>query len=127
MARHNAALITGGVLILLGLGNWATGHSKVIEHQRLLVAKSADAQIGHYEEFSLLNAETNERLLRPLRARNDKRAAIVEKLDFYRVVERGGRLVCSMGLLIVLSASIVGWYRHRATSPSGTRSEPATH
>jgi hypothetical protein len=79
----------------------------------LLANGSLPARVQEYEEFNQLTARTNARLLRPLQAKNDVRTAITQKLDFYRVVESGGRLVMLFGLFTVVVALIVGWYQRK--------------
>lgn len=113
MPRHQTAIVAGLVLVLLGFGNWVTGHAKVVEHEQLLASISTPVRVQEYEEFNQLTARTNARLLRPLQAKNDVRTATVQKLDFYRVVESGGRLVMLFGLFTVVVALIVRWYQRK--------------
>lgn len=111
--RRIALIPTGIVLVLIGVGNWITGHTKVIEHEHMLATSSVPARMQQYEEFTQLTARTNASLLRPLQAKNDERTAIVQKLDFYRVVESGGRIVTLLGMFTLAVAAIVAWYRRK--------------
>lgn len=114
MSSRRIALIPAGIVfLLLGIGNWITGQTKVTEHEQLLEAQTAPARMQQFEEFTQLSARTNASLLRPLQARSDEQAAILQKLDFYRVVASGGRLVTLLGIFTLLVALLVTWYRRR--------------
>ncbi len=103
-------LPVGLILVLLGLGNWYTGHNKTIEHEQLLAAVEPIPPPQDFDEFAALNAHTNATLLSFLHRGSDDSAVITAKLDFYRVVQSGGRILTLLGLFCVAAGLIRTWY-----------------
>ncbi|MBI3781874.1 MAG: hypothetical protein HY270_00580 [Deltaproteobacteria bacterium] len=108
------------MLVLLGLGNWYTGHSQVAEHERLLAAGNIPARVEQFDEFRELTARTNASLLRPFQGREDARSLINDKLDFYRVLLTGGRILTLMGLFTSAAGLIHSFYRNRLRPLDGS-------
>jgi len=104
----------GLVLVLIGLGNWYTGFDKTREHEELLAARTVTAADGNFEEFPELTARTNATLLRTLQRGSDGVSLINAKLDFYKVVQSGGRVLMMLGLFFTAAGLIHTWYRQRA-------------
>jgi hypothetical protein len=94
------------------------------EQEQLLEARTAPVRVQQFEEFTQLSARTNATLLRPLQARGDEQAAILQKLDFYRVVASGGRIVTLLGAFTLFVAILVLWYR-RKQMPAGADAAPS--
>ena len=115
-ALRTTLVPVGFVLVLLGLGNWWTGHDKVAEHERLLAAGNIPARVEQFDEFPELTSRTNATLLHPLQAGDDARSVIKDKLDFYRVLLTGGRILVLLGLFISATGLIHSWYRNHLRS-----------
>lgn len=110
---RNPFLPIGIVLVVLGFGNWYTGLSKSVEYERLLSAGTLPAPIEDFDEFRELNADTNATLLRTLQRGSDESTIIYAKLDFYRVVQSGGRMLVLLGFFSAAAGMIHSWYRQR--------------
>lgn len=124
-AVRNPLVPIGFVLVALGFGNWHTGRTKVAEHEQMLAAGNLPARVERYEEFRELSAHTNATLLRPLQAGSDATSVITEKLDFYRVVRSGGRMLMLLGLFSAAAGMIHGWYRQRQADQHGAPPQAA--
>ena len=116
---RNPLLPVGLILVLLGLGNWYTGHDKTIEHEQLLAAVEPVPPPQDFDEFPELNAHTNATLLSFLQRGSDPSALITAKLDFYKVVQSGGRILTLTGLFCAAAALIRSWYRQHVTERGG--------
>ena len=121
MVRHPLVPI-GLVLMVLGAGNWYAGWDKIEEHERLLAAKRRAAHRAAFDDFPNLTTRTNEALLRGFQGGSDTAELAGVKLDFYRVVQAGGRFLFLLGSLSVGAGIIHGVYRSR----SGRRRVEAT-
>jgi hypothetical protein len=110
---RNPLLPVGVLLVLLGFGNWYTGRDKTIEHEQMLAARKMPAQAERFEEFRELNPRTNRTLLKPLQRGSDASTIINAKLDFYKVVQSGGRMLMLVGLFCAAAGLIHSWYRRR--------------
>jgi hypothetical protein len=116
---RNPLVPVGFVLVLLGFGNWYTGRDKVAEHQQLLAEGNLPVRNQQFEEFRELTGRTNATLLRPLQAGDDARSVLNDKLDFYRVVQTGGRILILLGLFTAAAGMIHSWYRQHMQQPAG--------
>ena len=110
---RNPLLPVGLLLVILGFGNWYTGWDKTREHEALLAAGKLPAPVEHFEEFEELNARTNATLLGTLQRGTDASSIINAKLDFYKVVQSGGRMLMLVGLFCTAAGLIHLWYRQR--------------
>lgn len=94
-------VFAGIVLLVLGIGNWYTGSSR-LDRYRGLLAEGPTSQPGvGYREFRHLTAAMNETLLNPLRDGAGQYQRIQAKVDFYRVAESTGKIFFLIGLLSV--------------------------
>jgi hypothetical protein len=105
----NSTLLSGLVLVGLGLGNWLVSRDKVAEYSHRAAAGNS-IRTGTLAEFENLTPRTNAALIERLhRGPNDYNLADA-KLDFYRVVESGGSIFTVTGLLMIAVALV----RHRS-------------
>lgn len=89
----------GLVLMVLGAGNWYAGWEKIAEHERLLAASRRVVHRATFDDFPNLTERTNASLLRSFHGGSDRAELAGVKLDFYRVVYTGGRLLFLLGAL----------------------------
>jgi hypothetical protein len=109
------ALPVGLVLIVLGVGNWSVSQPKVAEYARRASAPDPIDTRASYEDFQRLTAHTNSGVLEGLhRGSGDYRDADAKR-DFYTVVDRGGRVIALVGLLLTGIGLLQHW-RHRRAS-----------
>jgi hypothetical protein len=107
------------LLTLIGLGNVYTGRTKTAEYEELLANKRALPPEPSPRESSHLEPRLRSSLLRTLAPEEDPFAAARAKLDFYRVVHSGGRLLTLLGLFCFATGVIHFWYRQaRAAGPA---------
>lgn len=98
-------LVAGLALGVLGAGNWFFGAVRSVPYNEFLVEHP-----GPRSTEGSLKAE----LLEPPDEERERRDIAYAKLDFYGLVESGGRIMLVLGTLI----GSVGWVRRlRATSP----------
>jgi len=109
----------GLVLVVLGLGNWYTGLDKSREYEHLLAAGTVSTATVRFEDFDELSARTNASLLSALQKGNDEYTFVNGKLDFYKVVQSGGRLLVLIGLFAAAAAFIHTRYRQREAERAG--------
>jgi len=114
---RNPFFPVGLFLVVLGLSNWYTGRDKSVEYEQLLLAGKLPAPTQHFAEFPELNAHTTATLLRPLQRGNDAQTLVGTKLDFYRVVQSGGRMLVLVGLFCA-AAGLIHSYRQRTSNES---------
>jgi hypothetical protein len=114
---RNPFFPVGLFLVVLGLGNWYAGRDKCVEYEQLLAAGKLPAPAQHFTEFPELNAHTTATLLRPLQRGNDAQMLAGTKLDFYRVVQGGGRMLVLVGLFLA-AAGLIHSYRQRTSNES---------
>ena len=121
LALRNPLLPVGLLLVIMGLGNWYTGINKGAEYEQLLANTSSPAAAVQFDDFRELNARTTATLLSPLRRGSDERRLISAKLDFYRVVQSGGRIFILLGLFCTAAGLIRSWYRRHLSErePAG--------
>jgi hypothetical protein len=112
-ALRNPLMLVGLVLIVIGFGNWYTGVDKGAEYERLLATWSLPTPVDDYEDFEHLNARTATTLLDPLQRGSDEYTLANAKLDFYKVVQSGGRLLILLGLFCSAAGAVRSWQRRR--------------
>jgi hypothetical protein len=112
-ALRNPPMLVGVLLIIIGLGNWYTGVDKGAEYERLLATWSLPTPVDDYDGFSHLNAHTATTLLEPLQRGSDEYTLANAKLDFYKVVQSGGRLLILLGLFCSAAGAIRSWHGRR--------------
>ena len=112
LLRH-PAFGTGLVLLVLGLGNWAVARTRLSEFADPSVNSPVVAPLGHYEDFAELDARTNAELLRPLQRGVNPTTTTEVRVDFYKVVQTGGKLIAFVGIGLMLFASAKVWRVHR--------------
>ena len=110
---RNPLLPVGLMLVVLGFGNWYTGADKGHEYEVLLAAGHLPANLADFDEFHELTARTNATLLNPIQRGNDESTFLNAKLDFYKVVQSGGRILILVGLFCAAAGLIHSWYRQR--------------
>ncbi len=114
---RNPFFPVGLFLVLLGLGNWYAGRDKCVEYEQLLAAGRLPAPAQQFADFPELNAHTTATLLQPLQRGNDAQMLAGTRLDFYRVVRSGGRMLILAGLFCA-AAGLIHSYRQRALHDS---------
>jgi hypothetical protein len=112
-SQTDALIPIGLVLLVLGMGNWYTGVSKITEYERVVAATTMPPAGGTADDFPELTARTRTTLLRALGPEGDEDTAVRAKLDFYRVVHSGGRIVTLLGLFCAAAGLIRTWFRRR--------------
>jgi len=111
--RMSALLPVGVLLMILGAGNWYTGISRGAEHEELLAAGDIPTTAADFDDFPELSAHTTDTLLRRLQRDSDQKTLISTKLDFYRVVQAGVRMLTSLGLFCSIAGLMRTWYQQR--------------
>ena len=110
---RNPLILVGVLLIIIGFGNWYTGVDKGAEYERLLAAGNLPAALDDYDDFHHLTARTTATLLGPLQRGSDEYTLANAKLDFYKVVQSGGRMLALLGLFCSAAGVIRSWQRRR--------------
>ncbi len=111
---RNPLLPVGLLLVIIGLGNWYTGKDKGSEYEDLLATGNIPAPAAHFEDFPELDAHTTATLLSPLQRGSDQHTLITTKLDFYKIVQSGGRILILIGLFCAVAGMIRSWYHLRS-------------
>ena len=112
-AFRNPLLPVGLLLVILGFGNWWTGCARGHEYEVLLASGPLPANLAAFEEFDEIDARTNVTLLDPIQRGNDESTFANAKLDFYKVVQSGGRVLVLAGLFCAATGLFHAWYRQR--------------
>jgi len=112
-AWRTPLLPIGLFLVLLGFGNWYTGKDKSVEYVEILAAGKIPALAEDFEDFPELSGHTTATLLSPLQRGSDAHTSVTAKLDFYQVVQSGGRLLVLLGLFCTAAGLIRSWHRQR--------------
>jgi len=99
-------LVTGILLLTLGLGNWIVGAVQVTQYRSLLQSNSKTGLEESYRSFQELTPQKNKAILRRINEDREKHNAARVKLDFSYVVLRGGRVLFLIGLGLTLFAFI---------------------
>jgi hypothetical protein len=94
--------VTGVLLVLFGIGNWATGAVRTQPYEEYLRAHPGPPLKSWNLKADLLEAPDNER-----QGRDVARA----KLEFYQLVQSGGRFMVLLGCLCLLG----GWAARKAS------------
>ncbi|MGH7898559.1 MAG: hypothetical protein ACREQQ_11440, partial [Candidatus Binatia bacterium] len=92
----NLLLVTGGLLVLLGIGNWAIGALRTRPHAEFLQS---------HPEPRLPTENVKAELLEPPDDQRQERDVARAKLEFYQLVQSGGRLLVLIGAVCLIS----GW------------------
>jgi hypothetical protein len=122
MSKRSSALLPVGLLLMiLGAGNWYTGFRQGAEHEALLAAGNLPTTTADFDDFPQLGAHTTATLLGPLERGSDQKTLISTKLDFYRVVQTGGRMLTILGLFCTVAGLMRTWYRHRLVGEPASR------
>lgn len=112
----NSTLLSGTLLVGLGLGNWFVSRNKVAEYSHRAAAGNS-IRMGTLAEFENLTPRTDAALIERMhRGPNDYSLADA-KLDFYRVVDSGGRIFTVIGLLLIAAALFRQRSRHALRAP----------
>jgi hypothetical protein len=105
--RH-PALPVGVLLFVLGIGNWLVSHNKLVEYRHRLVSVDSMEAVGALDAFPLLTPRTNETLLARLHRGSLDSNRTAAKLDFYGVVQNGGRFFSLVGFALIAFAVVQG-------------------
>jgi hypothetical protein len=97
--------------VMIGAGNWYAGVDKGSEYEHLLAAGNLPTSVDDYEDFRHLTARTTATLLGPLQRGSDEYTLANAKLDFYKVVQSGGRILMLLGLFCSAAGLIRPWQR----------------
>jgi hypothetical protein len=89
----NLLLVSGVLLVALGTGNWVVGRGQAMQWGRSLEADPGP-------RFPSDNLKTQ--LLEPPDEGREERDVHRAKLEFYQVVQSGGRLMVMLGALCLL-------------------------
>ena len=92
----NAFLVTGILLIALGVGNWVTGAIQSVPHAEYLRSNPGP---------KLVHASPQSELLEPPDDKREERDVARAKLEFYQLVQSGGRFMVLLGATCLLA----GW------------------
>jgi hypothetical protein len=103
----------GLLLVILGFGNWYTGVDKGSEYEELLETGNLPSVTQDFDGFEELDAHLNTTLLSSLQRGHDHSTLVNAKLDFYKVVQSGGRVLVVIGLFCAAAGLIHAWYRQR--------------
>lgn len=106
-------LLVGLLLLVIGGGNVYIGFDKGMEYEELLAAGNLPAPVTDDDGFRQLNARTTATLLSPLQRGSDEYTLANAKLDFYKVVQSGGRILILFGLFCSAAGVIRSWQRRR--------------
>ncbi|HZR80574.1 MAG TPA: hypothetical protein VFD92_05700 [Candidatus Binatia bacterium] len=92
---RNLVLVTGFVLIALGLGNWVTGTVRLREHADEIAALEA-SDAGSRDGRARVDAGSRDGRA----AVNAELEVARNRMDFYHVVASGGRLMTAAGIVL---------------------------
>jgi hypothetical protein len=99
-AHKSMLLVAGVLLILFGVGNWATGAVRTRPHAEYLRLHPGP---------KLRNQNLKADLLEPPDDERQERDVARAKLEFYQVVLSGGRFMVLLGSVCLIG----GWVAHR--------------
>ncbi|MGH7830168.1 MAG: hypothetical protein ACREP8_08320 [Candidatus Binatia bacterium] len=94
------SLVTGIMLLVLGIGNWMVGAMEVTKYQGIMQNTARTGLEDSYLSFQELDYQKNAEVLRRINQDREKYNAARVKIDFYYVVLSGGRLLFCLGLLL---------------------------
>jgi len=93
-------LVTGFVLLILGIGNWMVGAMEVTKYQGIMENTARTGLENSYLNFQELDYQKNEEVLRRINQARERYNAARVKIDFYSVVLNGGRWLFILGLVL---------------------------
>jgi len=99
-------LVTGVLLLVLGIGNWIAGAVELTKYQSLLRKTAETGLEDSYRSFQELDQQKNEEVLRRINEDRERYNAARVKMDFYYVVVSGGRLLFLIGALLTFFSLI---------------------
>jgi hypothetical protein len=110
-------LVAGALLVILGVGNWVVGALRAVPHAEYLRLHPAVKEAGDAFESELLEPPDDDR---------EERDVARAKLEFYQLVQSGGRFMVVLGGVCL----VAGWVARRAPRypdllPSGGRAGPS--
>ena len=108
-AWRNPALPIGVVLLVLGLGNWVVSCNRIAEYEPRASTVARETSVQSLADYSELTPRTNATLLKRMNRGMAEYTVAGAKLDIYRVVQSGGRLLATVGLLLITSARAYTW------------------
>jgi hypothetical protein len=111
-------VIVGLLLTAIGFGNVYTGRTKTAEYEQLLSTHTVESEPERRPQATKLEPHLRTTLLKSLSGRRDVFSVARAKLDFYRVVYSGGRLLMLLGTFCAIAGIIHFWYRETRTTPS---------
>lgn len=103
--------LAGVLLLVLGIGNWSVSRSKINEFVERARTTAPPQSITPLEEYPELTHRTNAALLARLHRGSGEYSFLDAKIDFYEIVESGGRVLALIGLLLITAAFRPPW-RH---------------
>ena len=103
--RH-PALPVGVLLFVLGIGNWLVSHNKLVEYRHRMV--SVDSMEARRSAGRLPSPDSAHQrdAARPLHRGATDSSRTVAKLDFYGVVQNGGRFFSLVGFALIAVAVV---------------------
>jgi len=104
---RNPLVAVGLALTLLGLGNWYTGRSKLSHYRAVLAEQHGSQPLVDHSEFPNLDEVMNTSLLRPLRSVSGEYRESYDKIELYRIVDLGGRMLAALGVTSVAVGAIL--------------------
>lgn len=108
LLRHRLLSI-GVILFVIGAGNWVVSRNKLAEHMERTDSRSAIDINQDLSEFPDLTPQMNSALLQRLHRGAGRYTFQAAKLDFYRVIHRGGRFLAVLGLVLIGFAVRQSW------------------
>jgi hypothetical protein len=110
-AYKNLLLVTGVMLVVLGVGNWAVGEARARPHADFLAQHPGPMELADDFKTALLEAPDHER---------EERSISRAKLEFYELVRSGGRWMVVLGGSFLLGGVLtLGGGRDGETVPPG--------
>ena len=110
------ALPVGLALLSLGIGNWVISHGKIVEYTQHARPSNTIVAPPSLSEFPELSPRTNATLLERLHRRGSDYTDVDAKIEFYTVVESGGRVLTFIGMLTITLAFLRSAGRSRRRS-----------
>jgi hypothetical protein len=110
-------LPAGIALFVLGVGNWILSHNRIVEYTQRSRPSNSNIPAPDLTDYPELTPRTNAMLVERLHRGGAAHSHVEAKLEFYRVVKRGGRTLVAAGLLLIGLAPIHA--RRRAHGPPG--------
>jgi hypothetical protein len=115
-------VVVGLLLTVIGFGNVYTGQNKTAEYEQLLANRTLSAR-QRSEAAAEGRGSLRSSLLTTFERDQVPSAAARSKLDFYRVVDTGGRLLTLLGAFCAIGGILLAWYRRTQPDTSGMVSD----